>query len=176
MGRQRLASGQKRSDHDQPSKCTLTADDLHVLRSLSKFCKLTWHMAVSLGCQLPMPDGIRIEWIRSQVSHMSHKCQYTFQEYHKSQHTSQVSHKPTHLSPRHHIQVVSKSTTAHERHEFGDAGRLLYDFFWGEFADWYIEAAKARLYGQDPQAALQTRQVRLTLHETCLWWHPHLWR
>lgn len=60
----------------------------------------------------------------------------------------------------HHMQVVDKSTTAHERHDFGDAGRLLYDFFWGEFADWYIEAAKARLYGQDPQAALQTRQVR----------------
>lgn len=60
----------------------------------------------------------------------------------------------------HYMQVVDKSTTAHERHDFGDAGRLLYDFFWGEFADWYIEAAKARLYGQDPQAALQTRQVR----------------
>lgn len=56
-------------------------------------------------------------------------------------------------------QVVDKSTTAHERHDFGDAGRLLYDFLWGEFADWYIEAAKARLYGQDPQAALKTRQV-----------------
>ena len=63
-----------------------------------------------------------------------------------------------------HMQVVDKSTTAHERHDFGDAGRLLYDFFWGEFADWYIEAAKARLYGQDPQAALQTRQVRHLLY------------
>ncbi len=64
----------------------------------------------------------------------------------------------------HHMQVVDKSTTAHERHDFGDAGHLLYDFFWGEFADWYIEAAKARLYGQDPQAALQTRQVRHLLY------------
>ena len=59
----------------------------------------------------------------------------------------------------HIAQVVSRSSTAHDRHDFGDAGRVLYDFFWGEFADWYIEAAKARLYGQDPQAALQTRQV-----------------
>ena len=64
----------------------------------------------------------------------------------------------------HHMQVVDKSTTAHERRDFGDAGRLLYDFFWGEFADWYIEAAKARLYGQDPQAALQTRQVSHLLY------------
>ena len=61
------------------------------------------------------------------------------------------------------VQVVDRSSAAHERHDFGDAGRLLYDFCWGEFADWYIEAAKARLYGQDPEAALQTRQVSHTL-------------
>ena len=59
--------------------------------------------------------------------------------------------------------MVDRSSAAHERHDFGDAGRLLYDFCWGEFADWYIEAAKARLYGQDPAAALQTRQVNHTL-------------
>ena len=56
---------------------------------------------------------------------------------------------------------MKRSTAAHEKYDFGDAGRLLYDFFWGEFADWYIEAAKARLYGDDQQAAAQTRQVRL---------------
>ena len=71
-----------------------------------------------------------------------------------------------HQNAVHYLQVVDKSTTAHERHDFGDAGRLLYDFLWGEFADWYIEAAKARLYGQDPQAALQTRQVRHLLYIT----------
>ena len=60
--------------------------------------------------------------------------------------------------------MVDRSSAAHERHDFGDAGRMLYDFCWGEFADWYIEAAKARLYGQDPKAALQTRQVNHTLY------------
>ena len=58
---------------------------------------------------------------------------------------------------------MKRSTAAHEKYDFGEAGRLLFDFFWGEFADWYIEAAKARLYGQDQQAALQTRQVSLVL-------------
>jgi len=29
--------------------------------------------------------------------------------------------------------------------QINDAGRLLYDFFWSEFADWYVEAAKVRL-------------------------------
>ena len=65
------------------------------------------------------------------------------------------------------VQVVKRSTAAHERYDFGDAGRLLYDFFWGEFADWYIEAAKARLYGEDQQAAAQTRQVSFTAVHTC---------
>ncbi len=31
-------------------------------------------------------------------------------------------------------------------------------FAWGEFADWYVEAAKARLYGTD-EAKEQTRSV-----------------
>ena len=57
------------------------------------------------------------------------------------------------------LQVVKRSTAAHDRQDFGDAGREFYDFFWGEFADWYIEAAKARLYGSNIQAAAQTRQV-----------------
>ncbi|KAL3143467.1 hypothetical protein ABBQ38_002278 [Trebouxia sp. C0009 RCD-2024] len=65
-------------------------------------------------------------------------------------------------------QVIDRSSTAHERHDFGDAGRMLYDFCWGEFADWYIEAAKARLYGQDPQAALQTRQVLVYVFDSLL--------
>ena len=29
--------------------------------------------------------------------------------------------------------------------QINDAGRLLHDFFWNEFADWYVEAAKVRL-------------------------------
>ena len=30
-------------------------------------------------------------------------------------------------------------------YQFGEAGRLLYDFLWSEFCDWYIELAKIRL-------------------------------
>jgi len=31
-----------------------------------------------------------------------------------------------------------------QRFEMGEAGRQIYDFVWGEFADWYIEIAKVR--------------------------------
>ncbi|MCC6956525.1 MAG: valine--tRNA ligase [Anaerolineales bacterium] len=29
--------------------------------------------------------------------------------------------------------------------QYGEAGRLVYDFFWGDFADWYVEIAKLQL-------------------------------
>ncbi|MFZ6029479.1 MAG: valine--tRNA ligase [Chloroflexota bacterium] len=29
--------------------------------------------------------------------------------------------------------------------QYGEAGRLIYDFFWSEFADWYLEIAKLQL-------------------------------
>ncbi len=29
--------------------------------------------------------------------------------------------------------------------QYGEAGRQIYDFFWGEFADWYVEVAKLQL-------------------------------
>ncbi|HBV97315.1 MAG: valyl-tRNA synthetase [Peptococcaceae bacterium BICA1-7] len=37
-----------------------------------------------------------------------------------------------------------------EKYELGEAARLLYEFIWNEFCDWYIELAKQRLYGADP--------------------------
>ncbi len=36
-----------------------------------------------------------------------------------------------------------------ENFELGEAGRLLYEFIWGELCDWYIELAKPRLYNKD---------------------------
>ncbi|NPV73845.1 MAG: valine--tRNA ligase [Pelotomaculum sp.] len=35
-----------------------------------------------------------------------------------------------------------------EAYELGEAARVLYDFIWSEFCDWYIELAKPRLYGK----------------------------
>jgi len=36
--------------------------------------------------------------------------------------------------------------------ELGEAARLMYEFIWSEFCDWYIELTKARLYGDDVKA------------------------
>ncbi len=43
--------------------------------------------------------------------------------------------------------LVADVTDLLERFELGEAARLLYDFFWGEFCDWYLEVAKPRLGG-----------------------------
>lgn len=40
-------------------------------------------------------------------------------------------------------------TEALEHFEFGQAARAIYDFFWDDYCDWYIEMAKVRLKGQD---------------------------
>ena len=32
-----------------------------------------------------------------------------------------------------------------ENYQFGEAGRQIYDFFWSEFADWYLEISKLQL-------------------------------
>ncbi|KAI4301021.1 hypothetical protein L6164_034340 [Bauhinia variegata] len=44
-----------------------------------------------------------------------------------------------------HLRIDS-ITTSYDKFYFGEVGRETYDFFWGDFADWYIEASKARLY------------------------------
>jgi len=42
-------------------------------------------------------------------------------------------------------EVVRSVNRLFEGYQFGEAGRQIYDFFWSEFADWYIEIAKMQL-------------------------------
>jgi valyl-tRNA synthetase len=32
-----------------------------------------------------------------------------------------------------------------QSYQYGEAGRQIYDFFWGDYADWYLEAAKLQI-------------------------------
>ena len=45
--------------------------------------------------------------------------------------------------------LISEVERAHERHDIGEAGRAVNNFFWGQFADWYLEIAKTRLYSDN---------------------------
>ncbi len=55
--------------------------------------------------------------------------------------------------------LIQSVTRLFESHQYGEAGRQINEFLWGEFCDWYIEASKVRLYDetadrQTPQAVL----------------------
>ena len=40
-----------------------------------------------------------------------------------------------------------------QSYQYGEAGRQIYEFFWNEFADWYVEASKLQLSQPGPVAA-----------------------
>jgi len=62
-----------------------------------------------------------------------------------------------------------------EDYNFGEAGRLIYDFMWGEFCDWYLECAKGPLNGSDAQAQADTVAVlRWTLDRGLRLLHPFM--
>jgi valyl-tRNA synthetase len=48
---------------------------------------------------------------------------------------------------------------AYEAYEWPAVARGLYTFVWDEFADWYLEAVKDRIYGDDENAARDARAV-----------------
>ena len=52
-------------------------------------------------------------------------------------------------------------------HQYGEAGRQIYDFFWGEFADWYVEIAKLQL-AEGGDRAFYTAQTLARVLDTCL--------
>ena len=51
--------------------------------------------------------------------------------------------------------------------QYGEAGRQIYDFFWGEFADWYIEIAKLQ-FAEGGDRAFYTAKVLVQVFDSCL--------
>ncbi|MFU8841147.1 MAG: valine--tRNA ligase [Nitriliruptoraceae bacterium] len=48
---------------------------------------------------------------------------------------------------------------AYEAYDWATVCRTLYHFVWDELADWFVEAVKLRLYGDDAEAAAAARRV-----------------
>jgi len=62
-----------------------------------------------------------------------------------------------------------------DQYDFGETGRVLYDFIWDELCDWYIEFSKLSLYGGDPAAKLNTQRVLVhVLDQTLRLIHPFM--
>jgi valyl-tRNA synthetase len=54
-----------------------------------------------------------------------------------------------------------------QNYQYGEAGRQIYDFFWNEFADWYVEIAKLQLLEGD-RMAYTTARILVQVLDTCL--------
>ncbi len=63
--------------------------------------------------------------------------------------------------------TVAAVTDSLERFRLNDAANATYHFIWGEFADWYLEQVKPRLYGKRPGRAT-ARAVLRHIFETAL--------
>lgn len=72
--------------------------------------------------------------------------------------------------------TVTEVTRNIENFELGEAARLVYEFIWNEYCDWYIELAKSRLYNKENAAGKETAQYVLSyvLSQTLQLLHPFM--
>lgn len=71
--------------------------------------------------------------------------------------------------------IIKEVTEFLDKFEIGIAAQKLYDFFWSEFCDWYIEMAKNDLYGKNHKVKEQTQYVLwYVLEKTLKLLHPFM--
>ncbi len=64
-------------------------------------------------------------------------------------------------------QVLREVGRLFDEYQYGEAGRQIYEFFWGDFADWYLEAAKLQLPDGGGRG-LSTAHTLAVVFDTCL--------
>ncbi|HEY4722602.1 MAG TPA: class I tRNA ligase family protein, partial [Anaerolineae bacterium] len=71
--------------------------------------------------------------------------------------------------------TIASVTRLMDNYEYGEAGRQAYDFLWGEYADWYLEASKIPLNSGDEAAHNRTAAVLAhVLDQTLRLLHPYI--
>jgi valyl-tRNA synthetase len=70
------------------------------------------------------------------------------------------------------IRTVDEAMAAYR---YNDMGHAIYDFFWNDFCDWYVEATKLEFYAADPARKRQAvSKLVLVLEESLRLMHPFL--
>ncbi len=64
-------------------------------------------------------------------------------------------------------QLIRDVERLFSNHQYGEAGRQIYDFFWSEFADWYLEIAKIQI-ADNPDRAFYTVQTLVKVMDNSL--------
>ena len=68
--------------------------------------------------------------------------------------------------------LASRVDEGLDSYEFGETARALYDFFWSEFCDWYIELSKGRLADGPAQRLAAQRILVFVLDQALRLLHP----
>jgi valyl-tRNA synthetase len=68
--------------------------------------------------------------------------------------------------------TVVEATQAYERFRLNEAAAAVYRFIWSDLADWYIEQAKPRLYGDQPGGDVARAVVTQTFDVALRLLHP----
>ena len=64
-------------------------------------------------------------------------------------------------------QLIRDTNRLFDNHQYGEAGRYIYEFFWGDYADWYVEIAKEQIsVGGD--RAFYTVETLIKVLDLCL--------
>jgi valyl-tRNA synthetase len=64
-------------------------------------------------------------------------------------------------------QLVREVERLFQTFQYGEAGRQIYEFFWSEFADWYVEIAKSQI-AEGGWRASHTADILTRVFDTCL--------
>jgi len=71
--------------------------------------------------------------------------------------------------------TISEATRLMDTFQYGEAGRQMYEFFWSEFCDWYLEMSKIAIYRGDATAKAQAQAVLVkVLDEALRLLHPFI--
>jgi valyl-tRNA synthetase len=69
-------------------------------------------------------------------------------------------------------ELVRKVERLFQTFQYGEAGRQIYEFFWSDFADWYVETAKGQLAGGGERAYVTARTLARVLDLSLRVLHP----
>jgi valyl-tRNA synthetase len=92
--------------------------------------------------------------------------------------SSSIVHRPSSLPDRwilsRYNRMVQQTTQMLEDYQLGEAGKLLQEFVWSEYCDWYIEAAKGALRGDTAQQQATLAVARHVLDGILRLLHPYM--
>ncbi|RLD01696.1 MAG: valine--tRNA ligase [Chloroflexi bacterium] len=64
-------------------------------------------------------------------------------------------------------ELIRDTNRLFDNHQYGEAGRYIYEFFWGEYADWYLEIAKKQI-ARGGDRAFYTVETLIKVLDLCL--------